>query len=312
MYWNDAATRLEGVRYFHFTDAETEYTRYRAGELDITSELPKAQTLEQLRAKHGDELRVAPRLGLYYYGFNLDKPPFRNAPGLRQALSMTVDRERLVRSVSGKGERPAYGWVPDGFPDYAPQRPSWAALSHVERVALARRLYAEAGYSPEKPLRFELRYNTGSGHERLALAVSAMWKEALGVEVKLVPEEFKSMLQAIQRGETQMFRSSWTADYPDANSFAEVFRSSFELNLPRFRDADYDRALAEAATTQDPARRRALLEACERQIVEGAPVVPLYFMVAQRLVSRRVQGWEMNPVNVAYSQRAAVVDWGGS
>lgn len=302
MYWNDAATRLDVVRYFHFVDAETEYTRYRAGELDITSELPKSVPLASLRALHGDEVRTAPRLGIYYYGFNLRKPPFRNAPGLRQALSMTVDRERLVASVTGKGEIPAYNWIPDGFPDYTPQRPEWASLTYAERVALARKLYAQAGYSAAKPLRFELRYNTGSGHERLALAVSAMWKESLGAEVTLAPEEFKSMLQAIQRGETQMFRSSWTADYPDVNSFAEVFRSSFALNLPGFASEEYDAALSEAQQSPTPERRGQLLKGCERGLIDDAPVIPLYFMVSQRLVTSRLAGWKPNPMNFNYAR----------
>jgi oligopeptide transport system substrate-binding protein len=302
-YWNDANTKLDGVRYFHFADVEAEYTRYRAGDLDVTSELPKTVPLDELRALHGSEVRTAPRLGIYYYGFNLRAPPFAKAPELREALSMTVDRDRLVKSVTAKGERPAYGWVPDGFPDYTPQRSSWASLPYVERVALARRLYAKAGYSAAKPLRFELRYNTGSAHERIALAVSAMWKEALGVEVKLVPEEFKSMLQAIQRGETQMFRSSWTADYPDVASFAEVFRSSFELNLPRFASADYDRLVAAAAVARTASERRALLEAAERELAVVTPIVPLYFMVSQRLVSARVEGWVSNAMSFSYARR---------
>lgn len=307
-YWDNAATRLDGVRYYHFVDAETEYVRYRAGELDVTSELPKSVSLERLRELHGAEVRTAPRLGIYYYGFNLLKPPFANAPELRQALSMTVDRDRLVRSVTGKGETPAYGWVPEGFPDYTPQRPAWASLPYSERVALAKQLYAKAGYSAEKPLRFELRYNTGAGHERIALAVSAMWKETLGVEVKLAPEEFKSMLQAIQRGETQMFRSSWTADYPDVNSFAQVFRSSFELNLAGYRDAGYDELIRDAQRASSQQVRRQALEASEQRMAAASPVLPLYYMVSQRLVAKRVQGWSINPMNFSYARKATTTE----
>jgi ABC-type oligopeptide transport system substrate-binding subunit len=263
--------------------------------------------LHELRRLHGTEFRTGPRLGLYYYGFNLHKAPFANSPALRAALSMTVDRDRLVQSVTAKGERPAYGWVPDGFPDYTPQQPSWAALPYRERVALARRLYAKAGYSADKPLRFELRYNTGSAHERIALAVSAMWKETLGAEVALAPEEFKSMLQAVQRGETQLFSSSWTADYPDVSSFAEVFRSSFALNLPGYSNPEYDRLLADAAAATDPHHRRARLEAAERRLAADPPIVPLYFMVSQRLVAPRVGGWTSNAMGVSYVRTLALI-----
>ena len=43
-----------------------------------------------------------------------------------------------------------------------------------------------------------------------------MWKEALGAEVRLTQVEFKSLLQDIDRGDVEMFRSSWVGDYNDA------------------------------------------------------------------------------------------------
>lgn len=300
-YWNDAATQLDEVRFYHFADINDEYMRYRGGELDITSGVP-LKPLETLRAAHGDELRLSPMLGVYYYGFNLETGPFAKSKALRQALAMTVDREKLVSAVTGLGEQPAYGWVPAGMPDYTAQQPEWAAWPYERRLAEARKLYAQAGYSADRPLRFELRYNTGGAHERIALAVSAMWKAALGVEVTLKAEEFKSLLQAIQRGETAMFRSSWTADYPDPYSFAQVFSSRFGLNLPRYRNAAYDRDLAAAVQEPDTARRRALLEQAERQLIDDSPVVPLYFSSRKTLVSARVDGPVVNALDLHYSR----------
>ena len=91
-----------------------------------------------------------------------------------------IDREKLAQLVLRVGELPAYGWVPPGIHDYTPQSFDYAAQPIAERIAEARRLYAEAGYSSAKPLRFELRYNAGEVHDRLAVAISSMWKEALG------------------------------------------------------------------------------------------------------------------------------------
>lgn len=299
-YWNDAATRLAGVRYVHFSDNADEYTRFRAGELDVTQNLPM-MPLEELRRAQGDAVRISPSLAVYYYGFNLKKAPF-DSREVRQALSMTVDRERLTASVTGMGERPAHAFVPPDVPGYTPQAPSWAALTYSERVSLARELLRKAGYGPQRPLRFELRHNTGAAHERIAIAVAAMWKEALGADVTLAAEEFKSLLQTIQRGDAQVFRSSWAADTPDAASFLEIFGSSHELNLTGYRSAKHDAGLEFAVVEMDAAKRRQILEGLERQIAEDAPVVPLYFMVNRRLVSPRVVGWKDNPLRVVYSQ----------
>lgn len=304
-YWNDAATRLDEVRYYHIPDANDEYTRYRAGELDATYVLPQ-QPLAKLRATHGAELVTGPQLGVMYYGFNLTKPPFADAPGLRQALTMTIDRDRLVQQVTNLGEPPAYSWVPVGTANYEPQQPEWAALPYAERVARAKQLYAAAGYGPDRPLRFELRFPTGATNERVALAVAAMWKSALGVETKLVPEEFKSLLQSINRGETQVFRASWVADYNDANTFLQLLASDFGINLPQYRSAGYDAELRAAAVTRDAGQRRERLQAAERRLLADVPAMPLYFFVNKHLVSARVQGWYDNPTNVVYSRALRV------
>jgi oligopeptide transport system substrate-binding protein len=300
-YWNDRATRIEAVRYLHIGDANDEYARYRAGALDVTATLP-LQPLARLVAAHGAEIHLGPQLAVYYYGFNLARAPFRDAPGLRQALAMAVDRERLVTSVTGLGELPAYSWVPPGVAQYGAQRFAWAAEPAATRLAEARRLYAAAGYTRARPLKLELRFASGPTHERVALAVAAMWHEALGVETRLVGEEFKSLLQTISRGDTEVFQSSWIGDYNDAWTFAEVLQGDFGINLPRYRSSAYDAALARAAEAPAPAARRAALEAAERQLLADVPLVPLYFYVNKHLVAPRVRGWYDNVMNVAYSK----------
>jgi oligopeptide transport system substrate-binding protein len=300
-YWNDAATHIEAVRYLHIADPNDEYARYRAGGLDATYTLPQ-QPLARLAAAHGAEIHRGPQLGVYYYGFNLARRPFRDAAGLRQALAMSVDRERLVASVTGLGELPAYSWVPPGVANYGTQRFAWAAEPQAARIGEARRLYAAAGYSRARPLKVELRYSSGPTHERIAIAVAAMWQDALGVETRLVGEEFKSLLQTIGRGETEVFRSSWIGDYNDAWTFAEVLSGDFGINQPRYRSAAYDGWLARAAQTPDPAERRAALEAAERQLLADAPVVPLYFYVNKHLVAPRLRGWYDNVMNGVYSK----------
>jgi oligopeptide transport system substrate-binding protein len=305
-YWNDAATRLEAVRYFEIADTNDEYTRFRAGEIDVTLNLPMT-TLEQLRADHGDAVRVTPSLAIYYYGFNLKKPPFTSRD-VREALAMTVDREKLVRLVTAMGETPAYAWVPVGMPGHTPQKATWSALPYAERVSQARALAANAGYSAARPLRFELRYNTGTGHEKIAIAVAAMWKETLGADVTLVAEEFKALLQTIQRGDAQMFRSSWSADVPDAYAFVNVFSKDHEFNLTRYSNPQFDALMAQAFREPDRAKRQSLVESAERLVLEDAVFVPLYFMVNRRLVSPRVIDWKDNPLRTVYSQDLSITN----
>jgi len=169
----------------------------------------------------------------------------------------------------------------------------------------ARRLYAEAGFSTERPATFELSYNKSPLHDRIALAVAAMWKQGLGARVTLRAEEFRVLKQTIDARDVQAFRGSWIADYNDAYSFLQVMRGGFGINLPRYASDGYDRLLDQAAAVRRPGERAALLAAAERQLLEDVPLVPLYFYVSKHLVAPQVQGWYDNVMNVTYSKDLA-------
>jgi oligopeptide transport system substrate-binding protein len=300
-YWNDSHTRLEAVKYFLIADENAELTRYRAGELDITAVVPRGQ-FDWIKANLAGELHISPQLNTYFYGFNLRRPPFKDHPGLRRALSLVIDREKLARLVLRVGELPAYGWVPPGVNNYTSQSFDYKDTPLPERIAEARRLYREAGYSSSNPLHFELRYNSGEVHTNLAVAIASAWKEALGVDVRLTAEEFKSLLQDVDRGDVEMFRSSWVGDYNDAYTYLQYLKSDFGINLPHYHNPDYDLLLTRAAAEVDPSKRRALLEEAERMALRDHPLIPIYFYVNKHLVKPRVEGWYDNVMNVVYSK----------
>lgn len=300
-YFREAASvQIPMVRYHHIPDPLTEYTRYRAGDLHVTYTLPNGRMARLPEAIAGD-LQSGPQLGVYYYGFAVDRPPFAGQPGLRRALSMAIDRDLLTARVLGDGEVPAWSWVPPGVDGYAGPRVDWADWSVERRLAEARRLYAEAGYSVERPLEVEIAYNKSPLHDRIALVVSAMWKQHLGVRATLRAEEFRVLRQRIDLREAAVFRASWLADYNDAYSFLQLLRGGFGINLPRYANAGYDRLLDEAALTPDRAQRSQLLAAAEQRLLDDVPILPLYFYVAKHLVSPRVGGWYANVMNVTYS-----------
>lgn len=300
-YWDDAATRLDAVRYLLIPDENAELTRYRAGGLHTTNQVPRGQ-FDWIQANLGGQLHIAPQLDTYFYGFNLNKAPFKDNPALRRALSLVIDRDKLVHSVLRAGELPAYGWIPPGVTHYTSQSFDYRGQPLAARIVEARRLYAQAGYSAARPLAFELRYNAGEVHNKVAVAVASMWKEALGVEARLTAVEFKSLLQDIDSGDVEVFRSSWLGDYNDAYTFAQYFKSNFGINLPRYRSAEYDALLGAAAAEIDADRRGELLQRAERVMLHDHPVMPIYFYVNKHLVKPEVDGWYDNVMNVVYSK----------
>ncbi|GGA83115.1 peptide ABC transporter substrate-binding protein [Arenimonas soli] len=283
---------------FHVTeDAASELRRFEAGGLHITETLPP-QPLVHLRERFGDQLRISPYLGSFWLGFNLERPPFKDDPALREALSLAVDRDILTRHVTGLGESPAWGVVPPGVAGYDAPLPPAAAMTQAQREARARALYAQAGYSPENPLQVELRYNTSTPHRRLALAVAAMWRETLGVQTRLRNEEWKVFVGTRrQRVITQVFRGGWIADIDDARNFLDTFRSDSASNWSGHADPTYDALLDAADAAPTLARRQQLLHRAEARLQAAQAVLPLYHYTSKHLVHPDVQGFEANPLD---------------
>jgi oligopeptide transport system substrate-binding protein len=304
-YWNDAATKLDAVKYLQMPDENAELRAYRAGELHCTAVVPRGQ-FDWIRQNLAGELHVAPQLSTYYYGFNLDRPLFGKNPDLRRALSMVIDRERLASAVLRVGELPAYGWVPPGVFNYSPQTFDYARAPMPERVAAAQALLAKSGYTRDKPLEFELRYNTGEVHEKLAVAIASMWKESLGVVAHLAGVEFKSLIQDIDRREVDVYRLSWIGDYNDPYTFLQYLKGDFGINLPHYKSATYDGLLADAARQVEASKRRELLQQAEQTMLADHPLIPLYFYVNKHLVKPEVEGWYDNVMNYVYSQDLAI------
>ncbi|NGY06926.1 peptide ABC transporter substrate-binding protein [Solimonas terrae] len=301
-YWDDADTHIDRVQYLPTDDIASELQRYRANEIDVSSEIPLVQA-PALRTQFGAQLHVAPYLGSYYYGFNVQQPPFAGRRDLRLALSLAIDRELIVDKVMNGLALPAYGWVPPGVADYRAQSPAWASWSRQKSVSEAKRLYAACGYSKDRPLRIELRYNTHDDHKRIATVIAAMWKQTLGVETSLINEENKVFLaQRRLRRITQVFRASWIGDYDDPSSFLDVLTARNGRNDMGWHDQTYDALIDSAAQQADPRRRAALLERAERRAVDDMPFIPIYWYVSKHLVKPRVRGWHDNLLDVHYSK----------
>ena len=283
---------IDVVEYYAIQDALSELNMYRAGQLDVTATVPGSH-IRKLRKSHGSELQIAPSLAIYYLAFDLSEGPLDN-PKLRQALTMAIDREALVNTV-GRGEQPAYGLVPDGIEGYQAPRFGWHGLDPEQRQKQARLLYDEAGYSVAEPLQLTLTYDVGDIHEKIALAVSSMWRDVLGANIELDKREWKYFLATRDnREDWQVMRFAWTGDYNHPSTFTGILQSSSPQNLPGYINAHYDELLAAAAAAVDVDEQFRLLASAEGVMLNDNPIAPLYFYVSKHLVAPSVTGFQGN------------------
>jgi len=301
-YWDAENVIIDKVHYYPFVDQSTALKQFRAGKLQWTSSVPSNQ-FKWLQENFPDELVTSPWLASYFFGFNLQREPFIDNPDLRRALALAIDRDLITEKVTQFGEQPSYNLVPPGIMDYVSPLPEWAEWTQQERNEEARRLYANAGYTEDKPLRFEIRYNVGENNKKMALAVASLWKQVLGVQATLVNEEIKVFIQnREQKVLTQVFRAGWISDYADAYSFLNLFRSGHGRNDFGYSNSLYDSLLDEIAAERIPPRRRRLMFEAERLLLSDTPFIPVYTYVTKRMVSPRLKGWQSNVMDHHYSK----------
>jgi oligopeptide transport system substrate-binding protein len=292
-YWDNANTKLDEIWFYATEDQTAELQRFRALELDMTDIIPTTQ-LAFIRQNLAEELLIAPYLGSYYYGYNVTRPPFKDAPELRRALSLAVNRDIITQQILGAGQISSYGFVPP-ISGYTQQQMPEASWTQDQREAEAKRLYAEAGYGPGNPLRTQIMYNTQEDHRRIAVAVASMWKQVLGVEAEILNQEWKVFIDTRnQKRDTQVYRQGWIGDYNDPFSFLELLRSTAGQNDTGYDSAEYDRLVAASQTASDPHARMQLLQEAERVLLADMPILPLYIYVRPRLVQQWVGGYEPN------------------
>lgn len=231
----------------------------------------------------GDQLNVSPQLATYYYEFNTTRPPF-NDPRVRLALNMALDKDIIAEKVLGQGQRPAWLISQPDIGGVKLQNPDYASWPRDKRIAEAKKLLSEAGYSDSHPLVFNLLYNTSESHQRVAIAASSMWKKNLGVEAKLQNQEWKTMLDTMHTHNFDAVRYAWIADYDDAATFLNNFRTGDSENTSQYSNPAYDEALKNAAKASDGVARGKYYQQAEDLLAKDVPAVPVYHYVRTHLV----------------------------
>ena len=300
-YYASDTVAMDTVEYFPIEEPTAELSRYRAGELDITETIP-AGRFKWLQENLAPDLHVHPYLGSFWLGLNLRHPALGLSADLRRALALAIDRETLVRVVLGAGEMPAWSVVPPGISSYEPAKMTESGWTQEQREAEAVRLFSKSGLGKRQPLMLQLRYNTSGVHRRVAVTVSAMWKQVLGVLTELINEEWKVFVNNRKMGVvTEVFRGGWIADYADSSSFLDLFISGNALNTTFYANPAFDQ-LMDSAQLTGGAERKHILRDAEALLMQDMPVIPLYYYVSRHLVNPRMTGFADNVRDIHLSR----------
>lgn len=304
-YWNDKKTVINKVTVLPIKDAGVEFSRYQAGDLDMTSfsGIPTNRYKELVKSTP-DEVKVTPQLAAYYYDFNNQKPPFDDVR-VRKALSYAIDRTILTKYVTGVGEIPSYTFTPPSVDGFKAAEPEYAKWTQAQRNKKAQELLKEAGYDKSHPLEFTLLYNTNDGHKKVAIAISSMWKKTLGVNATLENQEWKTFIDTRNLGNFGVARDGWVGDYNEASTFLDLFKSTNTSNNAHYKSEEYDKLMAQAAKANDPAP---FYQQAEQLVIDqDMAVAPIYQYTIKRLLKTYVGGYKPNLEDNIYTRDMYII-----
>jgi oligopeptide transport system substrate-binding protein len=291
-YYDAANVPIEEVVFYPVERPATAVTRYRAGELDIVFSIP-ADQIEAIRASGlGEDVHTSPSIGVFYVVLNNKAGPTTDVR-VREALSLTVDRDLICNQLLRNEGLPAYTIVPSAMPNYESPVMPMASQSMDQRKARARALLEQAGYTEANPLSITFKFGGQESNRRVAVALQSMWSE-VGIDVTLENVGANGVVGDARSGNFEAMRYQYYAPFQDAVTFLALLQSDANVNVSGYANPDYDHALLVADRTLDPEQRVRALQDVERMVMSQYPVIPIYYNQRNYLVSQRVEGWVDN------------------
>lgn len=265
---------------------------FMRGELDINS-IPKdnfgqvitfgTEMTEAMRQRN-IQLKTFDEPNTYWVGFNMSDETVGSNPALRRAISFSIDRPRFIDLfLNGRG-KVAHGYIPPIMDGYDPLIADISS-SRLD-PALARQTLAEAeklNGGPFGRLRLAMGGTDSTIRQMGQFIQSGMAQIGLSVELEMF--DWPTFLERMRNGSHQLYFSGWMSDYPDVESFMQVFYSknapwpnSMQYSSPAF-DAIYE----QIEEMQDSPERTELYRQAQRIVVEDMPAAFVYHRISYLL-----------------------------
>ncbi len=288
-YWGEKPTITRGEFTLFADPVAQALVAFEADELDQAqvagADLDRVKNDPVL----GPLVQVFPRSGTQFIVMDTTNPPTDDVR-VRQALSMAIQRDALANGVL-KGEfSPAPTILPPDIPGYNEA----AALG--EDLEKAKQLLADAGFpNGEGMPEITLTYTATSTQEKKSAEyLQGIWKQSLGVNVKLDPLEDKAFQDWFNARTDQPFNmllSYWGSDWGDpANWHNQLFESSSDYYHSHWKNDEFDSIVGEAVSMGDAEARVARYQDAEALLNQDASLVPLFHLNRIYVVKPWVQG----------------------
>jgi len=301
---------IDAVSISFLIDKQVAFLEFIKGKFDFMSGIDARYKDElltydgNLRKKYEDKINLItePYLNTEYFSFFIDPDdplgPER-AKALRQAVNLCIDREKMLRYLrNGIGEPGTGGMIPVGLPGHSSTIGYGYDLKQAQRLVKENQL---EGYL--------LQLSTVADYADIGKFVQSQ-VEQIGLQCKMEVMPPATMRSMRSNGSLSFFRSSWVADYPDAENYLSLFTTSnfspSGPNYTHYTNPIYDRLYDKALLCNDMEQRARYYTEMDSLMMQDAPVVVLFYDEVLRFVNKRVGNMGSNPTNLLDLRRVRI------
>lgn len=289
--------KLESVKVYFAESKEEAYEMYKSSDVLYTNLIPDDKLPKLVKKKYYSSYD---ELGTYFLYFNTGEAPFNDVK-VRQALSLAIDRNRIVEETALNKGKPAGALISDGFSSFRQDGQSYISTSDTHgNIEKARQLLAEAGYKGGKGFpKFEYVYNDNEISHQTALLLQSMWKSNLGIECTLKSVSWSKLEELRRSGNFTVAKGGIMAPYNSTSYILQQFTT--ENNFCNWSNAEYDSLVKQMINSQSDSAHKA-----EGILMKDYVVCPVYYYTGSYLKSKRIENLYVTNSGIAYFMYADV------
>lgn len=289
-YWDAENVALDTVNVQIIEADSTANAEFQAGGIDYLGSPYSTVSLDAIDLyRANEELNVAPYAAIYWYKLNTTDEVTSNV-NIRKALALAIDRQGLVDNITKGGQLPALGLVPPTIAGFEDDRGYFADADYDAAKEYLATGLEELGLADASELTINISINTSEAHSTIAQFIQEGWAQNLGINVNIDNTEWQVYLERLNVLDFQVARMGWIADYNDASSFLDMYRTADSGNNDTgWENEEFKSLIDQASAEQDPAVRTDLQLQAEAIMVDEMPVIPLYYYTNLYVVHDHVE-----------------------
>jgi oligopeptide transport system substrate-binding protein len=269
-YAGDQPGTADSVDFKMYTTTTAAFRDFQNGGLDVIDLAPEVYL--EAKGTLGDDIIEDPTATLTYLGFPTKEAPYDN-PQVRQAISMSIDRQLIVDQVLNGLAEPSTDIVTPPIPGSRDDACTYCTYDPEQ----AKALLEEAGVDPEGET-LTYYFNADAGHDQWVEAAARQVQENLGFDYELEAQEWAQYLKFLDgQSFTGPFRLGWSLDYPSPENYIRpIVGTGGDSNYTGYSNPEVDDLVTQGDEATSTEEAISFYQQAGDVALEDMPIIPMW------------------------------------